>query len=380
MILSSVRFLARQGLALRGDASDASANLIQLLRLRAEDKPEVLQWLDKSAHKHTSPENQNEMLELMAHSVLRRILANIHSSPFLAVMVDETKIAELEPRAVFTHCYGHALHLVISDTIKQSQVMKDYLDTCYELVKLVKFSPKPEAMLRQLKEETGSHAPGVRTLCPTRWTVQAESLSSVIANYNNIKLLWETALHATSDSEMKARIHGMDSQMQSFKFLFGLVLSETILRHTDKLSQTLQQPQLSSVEGHGVAMLTVKTLESLQTSGNFDLFWQKLEKTREELDVDKPEPARRRKVPKRFEQGSAPPEFPVSLKDEYRQVYFEALDLAVTSIRSRFDQKGFKTYSNVEQLLFKASEGQCLKDELDQVCTFFYGDFNKKNW
>ncbi len=29
--LSSVRFLARQGLALRGDGSDASANLIQLL-------------------------------------------------------------------------------------------------------------------------------------------------------------------------------------------------------------------------------------------------------------------------------------------------------------------------------------------------------------
>ena len=67
----------------------------------------------------------------------------------------------------------------------------------------------------------------------------------------------------------------------------------------------------------------------------------------------------------------------MSLKDEYRPVYFEALDLAVTSILGRFDQKGFKTYSNVEQLLFKACEGQCLKDELDQVCTFFYGDFNK---
>ena len=38
-------------------------------------------------------------------------------------------------------------------------------------------------------------------------------------------------------------------------------------------------------------------------------------------------------------------------KDEYRRVYFEALDLAVTSIRTRFDQKGFKIFSNVEQLL-----------------------------
>ena len=70
-------------------------------------------------------------------------------------------------------------------------------------------------------------------------------------------------MHATSDTKVKAKIHRLRSQMQSFKFLFGLVLSEVILRHTDKLSQTLQQPKLSSIEGHGVAVLTVKTLESL---------------------------------------------------------------------------------------------------------------------
>ena len=37
------------------------------------------------------PDNHNEMLELMAHQVLRRILDDAHTSPFLAVMVDETR-------------------------------------------------------------------------------------------------------------------------------------------------------------------------------------------------------------------------------------------------------------------------------------------------
>ena len=87
----------------------------------------------------------------------------------------------------------------------------------------------------------------------------------------------------------------MESQMQNFKFLFTLILSELILQHTDKLSQALQQPELSSTEGHGVTMLTVKTVEGLWTDGNFDLFWQKVEKTREQLDVDEPQLARRRK-------------------------------------------------------------------------------------
>ena len=126
-------------------------------------------------------------------------------------------------------------------------------------------------------------------------------------------------------------------------------------------------------------MLTVKTLEGLRTDGNFDLFWQKVEMTKDQLDVNEPQLARRRKAPRRLKQGRALAEVAVSPKDEYRRVYFEALDLAVTSIRSRFDQKGFKTFSSVEQPLFKACGGQFFKEELDVVCNFFYDDFNKED-
>ena len=88
-ILSSVRYLARQGLALRGD-DDAESNLIQLLQLRAEDNPQLVLWLQRSSRKYTSHENQNEMLEIMAHHVLGKILGCMQQSPFLAIMLDET--------------------------------------------------------------------------------------------------------------------------------------------------------------------------------------------------------------------------------------------------------------------------------------------------
>ena len=187
------------------------------------------------------------------------------------------KIQELEPRVLFTHCYGHALNLSVSDTVKQSSIMKDCLDTCFELVKLVKFSPKREALLNLIKEEIGSDASSIRTICPTRWIVRAEALASIIDNYTELQSLWERALLNTSDTEMKARIRGIASQMESFRFLFGLLLSEMILRHTDKLSQTLQSPDLSSVEGHEIAVLTVKTLQTLHSDTNFNLFGEKSE-------------------------------------------------------------------------------------------------------
>ena len=82
LIISSIHFLARQGLALPGENSDESANLVQLLHLRAEKKLQLLIWLEKSAQKHTSPENQNEMLELTAHGVLRKFLRIFMSHHF----------------------------------------------------------------------------------------------------------------------------------------------------------------------------------------------------------------------------------------------------------------------------------------------------------
>ena len=91
-----------------------------------------------------------------------------------------------------------------------------------------------------------------------------------------------------------------------------------ILRHTDKLSQTLQQRSHSSTESHAVAMLSIETLRGLRTNSNFDLFWEKVDKPRDQIDVGDPQLPRRRKAPRRYEQGLAQAEFPASPKEEYR--------------------------------------------------------------
>ena len=44
-IISSIRYLAQQGLPFRGDGDEADANFLQLLKLKGEDDPEILQWL-----------------------------------------------------------------------------------------------------------------------------------------------------------------------------------------------------------------------------------------------------------------------------------------------------------------------------------------------
>ena len=76
---------------------------------------------------------------------------------------------------------GHALNLACSDAVKNCQIMKNSLDTCYEIIKLVKKLPRREAIFQNLKKHITEDFPGARILCPTRWTVHANALESISA-------------------------------------------------------------------------------------------------------------------------------------------------------------------------------------------------------
>ena len=70
--------------------SEENSNFDQLLKLRARENPEIIEWLRKRDEKYTSPEIQNELLETMALGMMRQISANIQNVTFFTIMADET--------------------------------------------------------------------------------------------------------------------------------------------------------------------------------------------------------------------------------------------------------------------------------------------------
>ena len=205
-------FLARQGIAIRGDKDESDSNFMQLLALQGIDDPMIKQNLEKKTDKYTSPQIQNEILSVLAIQILRDIGNSIRSTPYYSLMADEVtdssnreqvviclrwvdenlephedfiglykidstaadvivkvlkdtllcfinqcrgqcydgasnmsgrrsgmavQIMSEEPRALYTHCYGHALNLAVGDTIKQLKLLRDTLDVTYEISKLL---------------------------------------------------------------------------------------------------------------------------------------------------------------------------------------------------------------------------------------------------
>lgn len=116
------------------------------------------------------------------------------------------KLSAVEPRAACTLCFGHALNLACADTIRQSKVMQDALDTTYEITRLIKKSPHHDAILKCLKKQMASDSPGICILHPTRWTVKVEALKSILDNFNVLLEFWDESLEVVRDTEMKARV------------------------------------------------------------------------------------------------------------------------------------------------------------------------------
>ncbi|ODM87805.1 Zinc finger MYM-type protein 1 [Orchesella cincta] len=87
-IFTTIMFLAKQGLPLRGSDKD-SGNFISLLKLRASDISELQSWLQRP-RSFTSGEIQNEILEIIAHSILRKIRGFIQDAKLYSIVVDET--------------------------------------------------------------------------------------------------------------------------------------------------------------------------------------------------------------------------------------------------------------------------------------------------
>ena len=209
--------------------------------------------------------------------------------------------------------------------------MRDALDSSYELIKLVKKSLRRDAMLQKLKQQMPDDSPDIRVLCPTRWTVRAEALHSILANYEVLQSLWEESVDCVRDTEMRSRIQGISACMTTFDFFFGVSLGELLLNHSDNLSRALQASSISAAEGQKIANMTVKTLQAIRTDNEFKLFWLSVSQKAKKFEINEPTLPRRRKQSRRYDDSVHVDDSyaPQSAEDLYRCTYFEALDLLI---------------------------------------------------
>ena len=135
-LLSSIRYLSRQGLALRGHSESADTldgNLCQLLLLMAKDNKPMRDWLGKK--EYISPEIVNELITIMGQTVLRNILAKVKEAMWYAIIADEaTDISHNEVMCISVR-WVDAHYDIHEDVLGLVQLPDTKSETLFKVIK-----------------------------------------------------------------------------------------------------------------------------------------------------------------------------------------------------------------------------------------------------
>ena len=211
--------------------------------------------------------------------------------------------------------------------------------------------------------------------------MRREALAATLNNYNELIDLWDWSLTILTDTEMKARIRGVQAMMTSFDFFFGFSLGERLLKQTDNLSRALQSASMSAAQGSILAHDVTKTLLKDKNDSSFELFWELILKQKENFNhISDPKLPRKRKVPQRFEVGESNTHYyPSTPKEHYRQIYFNAIEFATQCILSRFDQKNFQMYKSIQEPFLKSIRLDSYENDLKVVVKMYKDDVDAFN-
>ena len=134
------------------------------------------------------------------------------------------------------------------------------MDTTHEISQLLQHFPNGKGLFEDIKAKCSPDSVGFRILCPTRWTVPNETSHSIMETYDALLQLWETMLDDLLDSEVRASVNGVVSQMKTLDCFFGACFHYSLLRHMDNFSKTMQHTKTSAMEAQHLARMTIANL------------------------------------------------------------------------------------------------------------------------
>ena len=256
---------------------------------------------------------------------------------------------------LFVHCMAHCLNLCLQDCAHNCSCVRTALGVTSDLANFIRASPKRLALFNKLKNEISFDTPGLKPLCPTRWTVHTGALEAVIKNYAVIIAELEIiAMESYGEPSRKAT--GLLALMEKFTTFFGLKLSFLVFSATEQLSRTLQRSDITAQESSLAANAATTYLRRQPVQSSFEHFY--LATIEEAKGVTEPPTLpRQRKMPARFENDDPNNQF-CTPEEYFQNQYAQIFDSVANELDRRFNQKSFEVLREIENIVIDSSNSK----------------------
>jgi hypothetical protein len=120
---------------------------------------------------------------------------------------------------------------------------------------------------------------------------------------------------------------------------------------SESAAKSLQTPELSLTKARGIITALSMFFKNLRHDNKYTEFWSTVTAEADSLDIDSPVLPRQRKIPRRLDDGLSQKHGHSSVEEFYRQIYFAAIDTAMTCLQTRFNSPPFDMACRIEDLV-----------------------------
>lgn len=250
----------------------------------------------------------------------------------------QTRIREVEQRALFVHCRAHTLNLVVQDEIGGIAEVVNVMGIIQKCVAFARGSPERLAWFKKFQDESESQrGTSYRPFCPTMWVMRKPTLVSLTSNYKPL-LEFLRDLKINKDfSRCRVDVAGFLSHFEKFDKFFILETLRQVFTILEDTSTQLQGSQLNFGKAESIITTLKGIFETARSSNRFDTLWNAATISAQNMELDQPELPRKRRMPARKTVGTAEPYFPLKPEDTYRQLYFRLVDVVIAGLSNRFE-------------------------------------------
>ena len=132
---------------------------------------------------------------------------------------------------------------------------------------------------------------------------------------------------------------------------------------TNNSSKTIQKTKISVICGQRLTSLTIENLEKMKSDRDFNIFYELITNKASAISGNgNPELAKRQNKLKYFADGR---EASSLAHQQFKVIYFEAVDSIVSAVKDQFKQPSFNLFSDINQLMLKSINGEDCQQKLD---------------
>nr|CAI5828860.1 unnamed protein product [Callosobruchus analis] len=204
--------------------------------IRSDIVERFVGFYDVSSGKNAESLYQLLVTEFQEFDLKHKLIAQTYEYDGAAVMLGDfnglqSKIKNIAPHALFTHCYAHKLNLVLSKACNGIKEVRILFSNLSGFSSFFSKSSKRSEVLNRIVDRR------IPTNAPTRWNFSSRAVVTVESQRRKLIEVFEFIFN---DNQILREAYGLRQLLLESNFIFFLKVFKKIFEHTDVVFQILQ--------------------------------------------------------------------------------------------------------------------------------------------